>query len=421
MVWCCMRRFLVTLFCALMIFGFNGTASGSGEPEYTRLLTELRTEMHNAAGKYGLYLIDMESGKHLGINEDEVFHAASTVKVPINLYLVHKFVSGEINPSEYLTYQAAHYEGGTGYLHTHSLGTRYQVGRLSRDSIVYSDNVATNILLSKLGRIPVKDFMRSLGAEAVDDNRNITSPKDMAIVMEALVLFADQYPAEGGLLLAYMRRSAFRDGIPSGVPPPVPVANKIGFWPKTGTYNDVAYVEHPQRPYVLAMYSEGTPGGEAAYQNIRRLTSIVHSFQDHPDRVVNLIWNGESPVLAEKPVLRRSVRVEVPVRALCSAMPELNLHWNPEIREIIISSTLTGGESSLAVNGGSGSIVDGRFYAPIRRLLEDLGYLVEWSANDFTITVTGPIITPPDVDQDLADGQEPDVDAHSDPQPYTIA
>lgn len=409
-----MRIFLVTLLCALIIIGFNGTASSAGEPEYTRLLAELQAEMPGAAGTYGLYLIDRKSGKHLGINKEEVFHAASTVKVPINLYLAHKFVSGEIDPSGYLTYEAAHYEGGTGYLHTHSFGTRYQVGRLSRDSIVYSDNVATNILLSKLGRSQVKDFMRSLGAEAVDDRRNITSPKDMALVMEALVLFADEYPTEGGLLLEYMRRSTFRDGIPSAVPPTVPVANKIGFWPDSGTYNDVAYVEHLLRPYILAIYSAGTPGKEAAYQRIRRLTNIVHSYQDHPDRVVNLIWNGGSPVPAEQPVLRRSVQVEVPIRALCSAVPELNLHWNPETREITISSTQTGKATSLAVNGDTGSIVNGRFYAPMRRLLENLGYLVEWSANDFTITVTGPINTPPDGDQDTAaDVQEREVDSHS--------
>ncbi|MDA8096623.1 MAG: serine hydrolase [Clostridia bacterium] len=392
-----MRRCLLLLLLCFLSLTKVGTAwAAVGEPEYTRLQAELQAKLAKAPGEYGLCLIDLASRSRFGINEEKIFHAASTVKIPINLYLAQKFANREIDPAEYLTYEAVHYEGGTGYLHTHSFGNKYQIARLSRDSIVYSDNVATNIILSRLGRKQVKDFMRSLGAEAVENDRNTTCPKDMALMMEALVLFADEHPAEGGLLLEYLRTSVFRDGIPAAALDTVPVANKIGFWPASGTYNDVAYVEHPARPYVLAIYSKDTPGREAAFAHIRRLASVVYSYQDNPDLAVNLNWNGDNLVLADQPVvLRRSVQVEVPVRALASAVPEIDLGWNPETKEITIHSIETGREASLAVDGGTGTLLNGSFYTPLRHLLEALGYQVDWSAENLTATVTGPYYAAP--------------------------
>ncbi len=80
-------------------------------------------------------------------------------------------MSGEADPAQKLVYRKEHYEGGTGRLQHSPPGTSYTIEILSKYSILYSDNIATNILLSFLGKKNVKDFMRESGGLVVDDSK----------------------------------------------------------------------------------------------------------------------------------------------------------------------------------------------------------------------------------------------------------
>lgn len=374
------------------IWGWVMPAEGA-QPDYSRLQAELKAALQGATGTYGLCLIDLESGSEFGLNEREVFHAASTFKVPLNFYLATKVAAGEVNPDRYLEYKEEHFEGGTGHLQFQQFGTRYKIAQLARDSIVTSDNVATNMLLGYLGHSNVKNFMRSLGAEVVDHKQNTTCPRDMALIIRALVRFADEHPAAGGTVLQHMRNSVFREGIPAAVPAGIPVANKIGYWPATGTYNDVAYVQHPTRPYILTIYSKGTPGHAAAFAQVRRLTSIVHAFQESAALRIDLQWDDRTPVLLDPPILRAG-RAEVPVRALVNALPELGLTWDAAKGELTVFSRATEKQASFRPGEDSYRIYNGRAYLPLRTLAESLGYQVEWDGQNMKAAVVNPERSP---------------------------
>lgn len=233
--------------------------------------------MDKQPGIYGLYFIDVKSGQEFGYNSHTVFHAASTFKLPMNLYLYLAADHGQINLAEQLLFTDKHLEGGTGILQNKSPGESYAVAQLADYSILYSDNVATNILLDRLGKENVKEFMRSMGGQVVDNEQNITCPYDLALYMRQALHFAGQ-PA-GEKLLNNLFDNKLKDRIPAPLPPDIKVANKIGTWPPTNTYNDVAYVAHPEQPYILVVTCKDTPGYGEALAVIHHLSKLVYRFQ----------------------------------------------------------------------------------------------------------------------------------------------
>lgn len=251
-------------------------------PDYSSLQEQIARYLESQPGTYGLYFIDLKSGTEFGYNSTMSFHAASTFKLPMNLYLYLMASRGRLSLDEQLTYEERHLEGGTGKLKNDPPGSVYSVQQLARYSIVYSDNVATNILLERLGKKNVKDFMRSLGGKVVDDEKNITCPYDLALYMRDTLEFSRSGKANAGLLLNDLFNAEYKDRIPAPLPAGIPTANKIGTWPPTNTYNDVAYVKHPQRPYILVMTSKETPGYGETLPVFHHISKMVYDFQTKP-------------------------------------------------------------------------------------------------------------------------------------------
>lgn len=287
-------KFKKMLTLALIIFTFITAASISQSParkynqlmpNYKSLKDEIYTYLSNQEGTYGLYFIDLNSGKDFGYNELAPFHAASTFKVPMNLYLYQEAFKGNLNLKERLVYLDKHREGGTGIMKNNSPGDSYYIDQLAEYSIIHSDNIATNILLERLVKKNVKELMRVMGGQVVDDDQNITCPYDLAIYMREVLNFSNE--PEGEILLNNLYNAEFKDRIPAPLPQDVKIANKIGTWPPTHTYNDVAYVEHPTRPYILAITCKDTPGYGETLPIIHQLSKIIYEYQNVPPVLQN--------------------------------------------------------------------------------------------------------------------------------------
>ncbi|HEY5562815.1 MAG TPA: serine hydrolase [Clostridiaceae bacterium] len=83
---------------------------------------------------------------------------ASTVKVPINLYIFTQIAEGKIDPNTSIEYTATDFETGTGSIQYESYGKEYTIKELQRLSIEQSDNVAINMLLRYVGIDKVHSF-----------------------------------------------------------------------------------------------------------------------------------------------------------------------------------------------------------------------------------------------------------------------
>lgn len=371
---------------------------GHTDAQYVPLQEQLSRLLEKERGTYGIYLLDLKSGQSMGINHQLAFHAASTFKLPLNIYLYEQIAAGKVDPDRKLVYQKIHYEGGTGLLKEKEVGSRYDIETLARYSIVYSDNVATNMLLSYLGQKNVKDFMRAAGGSLVYEDKNITCPRDMALYMKRLLDFAAVHPDEGNRLIGYLKNTVFNERIPRLLPRGVQVAHKIGNWPPTGTYNDVGYIEHPRRPYILAIFSKRTPGAARAYTVISQISKTVYDYQNS---LVNLRLNGR-PLATDVPPLLTGGRVLVPVRVVAEALGA-KVHWNEEARKVVITRpqaeiTLVLGKNTASVNGTpapldvSAQIAGGRTLVPLRFVSEALGLAVDWDGATKTVMLeSGPV------------------------------
>lgn len=247
---------------------------------YESLRQQLLALTQGKQGIYGVYFKDLKTGQTFGINSNRAFIAASTYKVPLNLYLYEKIINGEIDPNTQIAYQASDYEEGTGILQATRVGTKFSIKYLSEISITHSDNIAKNMLERYLGgRAKVLEYMANLEAKTIPNDpyvNNFTSPRDMSIYMEEVLRMNSKYPEIAGKLMADLKHTIFNDRISAPIPTDVEVAHKIGT--QINVVNDTAIVFAKERPYILTIMTDKIDYSEA-YPTVRAISKKIYDYQ----------------------------------------------------------------------------------------------------------------------------------------------
>lgn len=231
------------------------------------------------SGTYGYFLIDLNTGAYIGENEDLPFPAASTFKLPMSMYILSQVDQGKVRLDEPLTQTVDDWEDGTGILQEGPSGSQYTVADLIDLAIEQSDNIATNMLMRRFGHEAVWKYEQELGGQFThdDDRVNIVSARDLARYMKDAQDPKLLSAASRQRLMNALTHTAFPIRIAAGVPDSVVVAHKIGSL--DNVFNDVAVVQYPGQPYVLAICSqnEGEDEGERALAEISRLVYTYYS------------------------------------------------------------------------------------------------------------------------------------------------
>ncbi len=241
------------------------------------LKSKLEDYISEQSGKYGVYFINLATGQEFGINDTDEYIAASTSKLPINLFLYRKIESGEVDPDAILTYQKEDFEPGTGIIQGKSFGTQYTVRETSRLSIVYSDNCGINMIIRLLGIDNIQQYMTDLGGQVYYKARHRSCPKDMAIYTKELYRFWLDNPDVVGDLMHDLENTVFKDRIDALLPKDVKVAHKIGNF--TNTANDVGIV-FAKTPYILSVMSDNVNFDQACGV-IAEMSKIVYDFVEN--------------------------------------------------------------------------------------------------------------------------------------------
>lgn len=253
---------------------------GARRPDYGPLIEQVRAFIATRPQTFGIYFKDLQTGATWGINEREPIHAASTIKVPLVLYVNHQVAAGRARMDDRVVYEPDRdLVGGAGILQRDGFpGKSYSLRILTNLSITISDNVATNMLFRHFGKDNVGAFMRSLGGEVIfPEGRRISTARDMGRYVEAVLDFARRHPLLGGRMLDDMGHSIFHVGLPGLLPQKVFVAHKEG--DIAGVADDVGIV-FSDRPYVLAILSKGVDDIDRGFEDIARISKIVYDFQE---------------------------------------------------------------------------------------------------------------------------------------------
>lgn len=250
-------------------------------PDYRPLAEQLQAVRARWPGAViSIYFQDLTSGAEVSVDADRPLPAASTVKVPLVLYLNRLVADGKLDLRERVAYDPARdYATGAGVLQYDARpGDTYSLRVLANLAITISDNVATRMLLRRLGKENLADFMRSLGGETVyPEGRNVSTARDMGRYMRAVLAFARERPDLGQRLLDDLAHSIWHVGLPGELPPHLIVAHKEGDLPE-GVAADVGIV-FSERPYILCILSEGWSDVDDGFRAIAGISRIVYDFQ----------------------------------------------------------------------------------------------------------------------------------------------
>jgi beta-lactamase class A len=238
------------------------------------IISELKELISTYTGCYGMYYYEPKTNVNFDINGTHVFNAASTIKIPLNLYLYKQLENGTLKGDFIYKYTIEDYSDGTGKIQYSDVGSPYTINQLSDLSITCSDNIAANILFRILGKDNIKDFMEKLGGEVVDYNRNISSPKDMGLYMKCTYNFCNSNSIYGSQLLKSYLNTEFNDRIPAKLPKQLKIAHKIGT--QVDFVNDVAII-YTKNPYILSIMSSNDDE-ETASSNIGDISKIIYEW-----------------------------------------------------------------------------------------------------------------------------------------------
>jgi beta-lactamase class A len=247
---------------------------------------------------------DFETGEQILIKADEPYHPASTFKVHVMMEVFRQAQEGSLSLEECIPIINAFTSIADGSKYSLAIdddaeqtlypriGASETINELTRLMIVRSSNLATNILLEKLGTKNVNDFIQALGIEGVivrrgvEDNaafrlgmnnsataRGLT--QTMNLIAEGQVVSKEASKKMIEILLG----QEFNESIPALLPKSVKVAHKTGwtndFYHDTG----IVYAEREDRkPYALSIMTKGfaEDQGSAAHQCMASISRLIY-------------------------------------------------------------------------------------------------------------------------------------------------
>lgn len=229
-----------------------------------RITAFLGSEIDNV----GLVYYDLSSDETIKINEDLEFTAASTYKVGLNLLFYYLASQGEIDLNTYISYNSSDYEEGTGILYTYSSIGSYAIQELLDLSIVYSDNIATNMLGRYLGGHAVvrQKLYDLLDIDFSAKGNYITADLEFKILK---YIYKHKSDINFSHLIDILTKTEFHDRLDKYIPQEI-VAHKVGSY--DSYIHDVGIILDDS-PYILVIYTYDL---ENAEEKIAQISKAIY-------------------------------------------------------------------------------------------------------------------------------------------------
>jgi len=245
-------------------------------------MTELETfiaEQTNETISIAVY--DFETGQEILINADEAFHPASTIKMHVMMEVFRQADQGLFSLEDCIPIinSFASVADGSKFSLLQDddaeqtlyprIGETESIAELTRLMIVRSSNLATNILLEKVGPKNVSDFIQVLGIQGVkfirgiEDNaafrlgmNNSASARGLTQTMKLLVEKKIVSEQASETMIEILLGQEFNESIPASLPKSTRVAHKTGW---TGdVYHDTGIVyPESRKPYAISIMTRG--------------------------------------------------------------------------------------------------------------------------------------------------------------------
>ena len=221
----------------------------------------------------GMAFIDLKTGWQFSVNGTTEFPTASVIKLAVLATSYHLSELGELDLGEKLTMKESDRLGGSGVLQWMKAGRAYTIWNLNRMMIVLSDNIATKMLVDRIGMTQINNYLREIDVKqtALVDHTmlneppsaevNMSTPLDMAYLVQRIKEAHGYSLNSSKEMLSFMRNQRYHWGIWRGVAPGTIVADKTGNLDYI--LNDVGIVYSKAGNYILSIFTRNMKKHEA--------------------------------------------------------------------------------------------------------------------------------------------------------------
>jgi beta-lactamase class A len=245
-------------------------------------VTELETFIQEQQNKtISVAVYDFETGQEILIHPDEAYHPASTIKVHVMMEAFHQAEQELFTLEDHIPIVNSFTSIADGskfslYVDDDAeqtlysrLGETESIAELTRLMIVRSSNLATNILLEKVGTKRVSDFIQALGIQGlkfirgIEDNaafrlgmNNIATARGLTQTMGLIAEKKVVSEAASETMIGILLGQEFNESIPALLPNTVKVGHKTGW--NNDVYHDTGIV-YPEgcKPYAISIMTRG--------------------------------------------------------------------------------------------------------------------------------------------------------------------
>jgi beta-lactamase class A len=269
---------LSAIFCAALP-RFPTFASGQSLAIDQKISASIEERIRKSGADVAIAFRTLDGHLAYAVHDEESFHAASTMKIPVMIELFHQARQARLKLDDSLLVKNQFHSLADGSLYAldpaddseaelyKAAGQTRSLGQLSELMITRSSNLATNLLIEKLGVDNIRATVHFLHADGmnvlrgVEDNKaflkglnNTTTARGLQQLMEAIAHGEALDQESSRQMIEILERQKFNEGIPAGLPPGTRVAHKTG--EITKIHHDAAIVFAP-KPFVLVILVRG--------------------------------------------------------------------------------------------------------------------------------------------------------------------
>ncbi len=281
-----------------------GAAPGSADPDGMGVLKQAieKRIVESGVRTISVALHDLANGREILIQPDVSYHPASAFKLCVMMETYHQAADGRFSLDDALPVKNEFKSIADGSSFNLSadddsdsdlykrVGESMPIRDLIERMITQSSNLATNLLIERVGPDRVTAYMRQLGAKDLLVRRGVEDGKAFAKglnnaatahgLMRVLARLAEHKVVSRQAseeMIGVLKLQRHNEGIPRNLPAGVEVAHKTGWIEKI--YHDAAvvYPLNPARrkPYVLVVMTQGLPEQKEAPSLVADISKLV--------------------------------------------------------------------------------------------------------------------------------------------------
>ena len=276
--------------------------SCNAEKDYDAFENKLKNLLKSHKGTFAIAIKNMNDGKSILINENEVFHAASTMKTPVMIEFFKKINEGKISSDDSLLinnefssivdgskFELSSFDDSDEDIYK-NLGKYISTDKLVYDMITRSSNFGTNLLIDYLDAEDVNNTMKNIGAKnmkvlrGVGDLKafdlglsNTTTAADLLIIYEKLAIGEIVNNESSNKMIRILKDQVYNDIIPKYLPDKVEVAHKTGWISGVRHDSGIVYVGNNEK-YILVLLSKNLEDDIEGADFLAKISLEIYNF-----------------------------------------------------------------------------------------------------------------------------------------------